>query len=106
MGLPWSSRWGSCAAQGGISLAVTLPLLPVELSDYVVLHELTPHSRAALERDLVDVVIDQKPAEEIALALDALRSIADGGVPPAKAITPTIFLKENLPGAAGNGDMR
>ena len=36
-----SSRWGSCSAQGGISIAVTLPLLPVELSDYVVLHELT-----------------------------------------------------------------
>ncbi|MCZ0960720.1 LacI family DNA-binding transcriptional regulator [Paracoccus benzoatiresistens] len=65
---------------------------------FVVLHELTPHSRAALERDLIDVVIDQKPAEEAARALDAMRAIADGEEPPAAVITPAIFFKENLPG--------
>lgn len=72
---------------------------------FVVLHDLTPHTRAALEADLIDVVIDQKPAEEIARALDAMRAIADGVEPPPTDITPTIFLKENLPGAAGNGEI-
>lgn len=69
-----------------------------EARPFVVLHELTPHSRAALERDLIDVVIDQKPSEEAARALDAMRAIADGEEPPVAVITPAIFFKENLPG--------
>ena len=69
-----------------------------ERRPFVVLHELTPHSRAALERDLIDVVIDQKPSEEAARALDAMRAIADGEEPPPAVITPAIFFKENLPG--------
>lgn len=67
---------------------------------FVVLHELTPHSRAALHEDLIDAVIDQKPAEEIARALDAMKAIADGGRPVPPRITPTIYLKDNLPGCA------
>jgi LacI family transcriptional regulator len=65
---------------------------------FVVMHELTPHSRAALQDDLIDVVIDQKPAEEVASALDAMKAIADGETPPGVTITPAIFFKENLPG--------
>lgn len=64
---------------------------------FAVVHELTPHSRAALQDGLIDVVIDQKPAEEAARALDALKSIADGEDPVPATITPAIFFKDNLP---------
>lgn len=63
----------------------------------VVLHELTAHSREALQAGLVDAVIDQKPAEEIARALDAMRDIADGLSPAAGPVVPTIYLRDNLP---------
>lgn len=65
---------------------------------FVVLHELTPHARAALRAGLVDVVIDQNPAEEAARALDALRAMADGESPAIAPITPAIFFTDNLPG--------
>lgn len=71
---------------------------------FVVLHELTPHSRRALRDDLIDAVIDQKPAEEIARALDAMKAIADGVPAPPVEITPAIYLKDNLPGSAANGE--
>ena len=67
---------------------------------FVVLHELTPQARAALQDDLIDVVIDQKPAEEVACALNTMKAIADGETPPGVTITPAIFFKENLPGVS------
>lgn len=69
------------------------------LRPFVVLHELTPTSRTGLEQGLVDAVIDQKPAQEVALAIDVMKAIADDRAwrDPARDISPTIFLKDNLP---------
>ncbi len=72
------------------------------LRPMVALHELTPHARRALEEGLIDAVIDQKPVEEIAETLRILRALCDGApLAPRRDITPTIYLKDNLPGPSG-----
>jgi LacI family transcriptional regulator len=72
---------------------------------FVVMHELTPTSRSGLERGLVDAVIDQKPAQEVALAIDVMLAIASGRDwrDPARDITPTIYLKDNMPASGSAG---
>ncbi|MFG6082985.1 LacI family DNA-binding transcriptional regulator [Paracoccus litorisediminis] len=64
---------------------------------FVVLHELTAHTRAALEADLIDAVIDQNPDVEITLALQAMKAIADELPATPPEVNPTIYLRDNLP---------
>ncbi|WP_112311110.1 LacI family DNA-binding transcriptional regulator [Pseudogemmobacter bohemicus] len=68
---------------------------------FTIMHDLTPTTRYGLESGLVDAVIDQKPAQEVALTVDVMKALSDGrGLPdPSRDITPTIFLKDNLPAA-------
>ncbi len=68
----------------------------------VIVHELVPHSREALEEGLIDAVIDQKPADEIAAVLEAMKTLSDREtLPPAFGeISPAIFLRDNLPALA------
>lgn len=80
---------GLLAALGGISRP-----RPV-----VVLHDLVAHVRTALSDGLIDAVIDQKPAAQIALALDAMKSLSDGISLPSDfgTIVPSLYLQDNLP---------
>lgn len=71
---------------------------------FVILHELSVHSRAALENGLVDAVIDQKPQEEIMHALHAMKAIADNLPVASPEIIPTIYLKDNLPASGSKGE--
>ncbi|WP_428376053.1 LacI family DNA-binding transcriptional regulator [Lichenicoccus sp.] len=63
----------------------------------VVGHELTPHTRAALLRGAFDAVLHQSVADEITVAVEALRAAADGdtGHVPAP-IRIDIFMRDNV----------
>ena len=64
----------------------------------VVLHELVPHSRRALERGLIDIVIDQRPEDAVARVVEGLRLLADKReLARTDPILPTIYLADNLP---------
>ena len=91
------------AGAGNSGLLRVIEALPAERPrPIVVLHELVAHSRRALERGLIDVVIDQRPEEEVSAALSLLRNIADRRVVvPAAPILPAIYVNENLPPATG-----
>lgn len=65
----------------------------------VVAHELTRHTRAALEGGLVDVVLNQDAGHEVRSAIRVLKAKADGldVIAAQERIRLDIFLKDNLP---------
>ena len=65
----------------------------------MVAHELTHHTRAALEGGLIDVVLNQDAGHEVRSAIRVLKAKADGldVIAAQERIRLDIFLKDNLP---------
>ncbi|KQS64700.1 LacI family transcriptional regulator [Rhizobium sp. Leaf371] len=65
----------------------------------IIAHELTLHTRAALEADLIDAVLNQDAGHEVRSAIRVLKAKADGipAVDAQERIRIDIFLKDNLP---------
>ena len=72
----------------------------------VIAHELTAHTRAALETGLVDAVLNQDAGHEVRSAVRVLRAKADGlpVIAAQERIRLDIFIKDNLPPAEPDGD--
>ncbi len=65
---------------------------------FCVVHELVQHSHKALLNKHVDVVIDQRPDEEIDRALTTLKALIDDRTAlPMQDLVPTIYVRDNLP---------
>lgn len=65
----------------------------------VIAHELTPHTRAALNDGLIDAVLNQDAGHEVRSAIRVLKAKADGVAVfgAQERIRIDIFLKDNLP---------
>lgn len=74
---------------------------------FCVVHELVAHSRAALQENTFDIVIDQRPEVEVSAALELLRMLSDGRqIPPHDSILPTIYVRDNLPPVTSKSNNR
>ncbi|WP_025052037.1 LacI family DNA-binding transcriptional regulator [Sulfitobacter noctilucae] len=74
---------------------------------YCVVHELVAHSRQALIAGQIDLVIDQRPDVEINRAFAVLRALIDQRETPAMPeLTPTIYVRDNLPADPLNEPMK
>ena len=65
----------------------------------VIAHELTPHTRGALQDGLIDAVLNQDAGHEVRSAIRVLKAKADGlaVIGAQERIRLDIFLKDNLP---------
>jgi LacI family transcriptional regulator len=70
----------------------------------VIAHELTQHTRAALNDGLIDVVLNQDAGHEVRSAIRVLKAKADGVavIGAQERIRLDIFLKDNLPFEQGS----
>ncbi|OQP84737.1 LacI family transcriptional regulator [Rhizobium rhizosphaerae] len=84
---------------GDRGLIRALSAAPERRPQAVLLHELSPHTRQALEAGLVDAVLAQDPGHIARSAVRVLRAFADGTSfdPAQERIRIDIFLKDNLP---------
>ncbi len=70
---------------------------------FCTVHELVPHTRRALINKHLDIVIDQRPEEEIERTLTILKALLDNRMlPPLQELVPTIYVRDNLPAAYHN----
>jgi LacI family transcriptional regulator len=72
---------------------------PTTSNPVVIAHELTPHTRAALQSGLIDAVLNQDAGHEVRSAIRVLKARADGigVIDGQERIRIDIFLKDNLP---------
>ncbi|WP_375263776.1 LacI family DNA-binding transcriptional regulator [Palleronia sp.] len=88
------------AGAGNAGLVRVIEALEGDDRPVIVLHELVPHTRRALEAGHIDIVIDQRPEEGVARVVEGLRQLADRRGPiVAEPIVPSIYVRENLPPA-------
>lgn len=78
-----------------------------EQRPYCIVHELVAHSRQALVAGHIDLVIDQRPDVEINRAFAVLRALIDQReLPTMPELTPTIYVRDNLPADPLNAIMK
>lgn len=96
-----SAIYNAGAGNSGLGRALSdVPERP-----FCIVHELVAHSRGALEENTFDIVIDQRPEEEVSAALDSLRLLCDEQpLPTHDPILPTIYVRDNLPPRSQNLD--
>lgn len=88
-----------CAGAGQEGLLQALENMPLSERPFVILHDLTDHTRRWLSEDRIDAVIDQNACligEQAVLRL--LGAVATGPAKlPVQFIEPRIILRENIP---------
>ena len=84
---------------GNLGLIEALSRLPAGRRPVVVAHELSAHTRTALETGLFHAVINQDPGHEVRSAIRTLRSLVDGDglIEGQEHIRIEIYLRDNLP---------
>ncbi|MDO6965421.1 LacI family DNA-binding transcriptional regulator [Rhizobium alvei] len=84
---------------GNRGLIAALSLMPSGPRPVAIAHELTDHTRAALEGGVIDVILNQDAGHEVRAAIRVMKAKSDGTpvIAAQERIRIDIFLKDNLP---------